>query len=73
MRWALFDAADEQRPRPFLEEGRELERVGVVDDDGALVAQLAQFLVIFAQPGLRTYHEGIHAQLAQRPQRGKRL
>jgi len=43
----LLDPADEDVDLLLLEEGRELEGIGVVDDDRSLVGVCLQFFVIF--------------------------
>ena len=63
----LLDAADEQVHVLLLQKAGQFQRVGVVDDDGALVAELAQLLVILLVAGLRADHHGPHAQVAQGP------
>src|SRR5208283_2833946 len=50
----LLHAADEQIDVLLLEKSREFQRIRIVDDNRAFVAQFAQLLVIFAAAGLRT-------------------
>jgi hypothetical protein len=48
----LLDPADEEVDLLFLEEGGELQRVGVVDDDRSRVADPFQFEIVLLGAGL---------------------
>ncbi len=69
----LLHAADEQVHVFLLKEAGKLQRVGVVDQHRALVAKLAQPLVVVAIAGLRTGQHGLHSQGPQGADEGERL
>ena len=52
----FLDAADEQVQSFSCKECGEFERVGIVDDDGARIAELLQLLVVVLVAGLRADH-----------------
>ena len=61
----LLDPADKNVDLFFGEETGQLQRVGVVNDDGAGVGDRLQFLVLFPGAGLRADHDHLHVEQAE--------
>lgn len=69
----LLDAADQQVRALFENEPGEFERVGVVEDDGAVPGDLLEVLVVLVGTGLGADHHGLHAEVAERLDQRERL
>ena len=59
---SLLDAADEDVHVLFFKKAGQFQWVGIVHDDGSLVADLIEFLVVLLGAGLGTDQHHLHAQ-----------